>query len=143
MISTSPLWTDIAGFWVNSLVAVGTVGAVVVSLVLASRATRHERESMTRAHALQLLEVLAEVHGMLPRFGGLMTRAEKHEREQVISRAAHVHLAFVPLMTPAIQQLSVQLRVLLGIASELAIVGWGAWRRLDGAEDWAGAAGCR
>ncbi len=118
---SEPMWTDVA-------TAIGTVGAVVVSLGLAAGSARRERARATRAGARELLEVLADAHRTLPRVrpGGSHTRT-------LLDRIHRVQLSLVLLMDPAIQQRWGHLRALL---MELAAAQPVPSHMTPGPDDW-------
>jgi hypothetical protein len=114
--AADPLWSDVRGFWIPLATAIGTVGAVIVSLLLAGRAGRREREAVTRAGAIELLDALAEVHRVLPNI-----RAGAHpmlddlgeEADAARDSVQHLLLSVTPLMSLEVQKRWGDLKLLL------------------------------
>lgn len=112
------MWTDVAGFWVSVAVAVGTIGAVVVSLYATTSGRRREREAVTRSAALGLLDVLADLHQVLPMMpvSRQIGKAVAPGREQwaaAMEKVDRALLAVVPLTTVETQQRWSDLKFLL------------------------------
>ncbi len=109
---TQPTWTDVA-------TAIGTIGAVVVSLLLAGTNTRRERAAVTRSRVLELLDDLGEISRLLPRIqhpGLVMMSSTSQQMREVMDlhdRVARAERATLPLLDPRLQQRWSAMRLIL------------------------------